>query len=221
MQSLPERVFKFALNAVTNTLAHNKNLFLRKKLSSPQCQLCSKEQSLHQLLTRRYNDRHNKVLVYIHSFLSSHLLQDSSISVDLPNRPYTFPQNMAVTDDIVVWNAPSVHKVEPTILFETGIEEAASQKQTKYAELVDHCRQNGFHATLITVEVASRGFIHVPSFAELYKIVNASSKTRSEMEREVIHQAIEGSFHIWCKKTGEKSELISVLHAPLDYTYIN
>ena len=90
--------------------------------------------------------------------------------------------------------------VELTILFETGIEEAASRKQTKYAKLVDSCRQNGFHATPITVEVGSRGFIHVPSFAELYKIVNASSKTRSELEREVIRQAIEGSFRIWCKK---------------------
>ena len=50
VQSLPERVFKFALNAVTNTLPYNKNLFLWKKLSSPQYQLCSKEQSLHHVL---------------------------------------------------------------------------------------------------------------------------------------------------------------------------
>ena len=102
----------------------------------------------------------NKVLACIHSYLSSHLPQDSSISVDLPNRPYTFPQNIVVTHerpDIVDWNASSVHMVEFTISFETGIEEAASQKQTKYAELVNRCRQNKFHATLITVEVGSRG----------------------------------------------------------------
>ena len=50
VQSLPECAFKFALNAVTNTLLHNKNLFLWKRLSSPQCQLCSKKQSLHHVL---------------------------------------------------------------------------------------------------------------------------------------------------------------------------
>ena len=126
VQSLPERVFKFALNAVTNTLPYNMNLFLWKKLSSPQCQLCSKEQSLHHVLNNCkvallkwwYNDWHDKVLACINSFLSSHLPQDSSISVDLPNRPYTFLQNITVADewpDIVVWNPSSVYMVELTI----------------------------------------------------------------------------------------------------------
>ena len=122
--------------------------------SAARSKLCSREQSLQHvlnncevaLLKRRYNDRHDKVLACIHSFLSSHL------------------------------------------------------PQAKYAELVDHCRQNGFHATLITVEVGSRGFINVYSFAELYKIVNASLTTRSALEREVIRQAIEGSFCIWCRR---------------------
>ena len=90
--------------------------------------------------------------------------------------------------------------VELTIPFETGIEDAASRKQTKYAELVESCRWNGFHATLTTVEVGSIGFIHVPGLTELYKSVNASSKARSELERELICQAIKGSFHIWCKR---------------------
>ena len=180
VQSLPERVFKFALNAFTATLPHNKNLFLWKKISSSQCQLRSKEQSLHHvlnncevaLLKRQYNDRHDRVLACIHSFLSSHLPQDSSLSVDLPSSPYTFPQNIAVTDerlDIVVWNASSVHMIELIILFETGIEDAALQKQLKYAELVESCRQNGFKATLTTVEVGSRGFIHVLGLNKLYK----------------------------------------------------
>ena len=35
MQSLPERVFRFALNAVTDTLPHNKNLFLWMKMPFP------------------------------------------------------------------------------------------------------------------------------------------------------------------------------------------
>ena len=35
--SLLERIFKFALNATTDTLPHNKNLCLRRKLRSPTC----------------------------------------------------------------------------------------------------------------------------------------------------------------------------------------
>ena len=48
--SLPEWVFKFALNAVTDTLPHNANLFRWKKLSSPRCQLCGEVQSLAHVL---------------------------------------------------------------------------------------------------------------------------------------------------------------------------
>ena len=111
------------------------------------------------------------------------------------------PQNIAVTNerpDIVVWNASLVHMVELIIPLKTGIEDAASRKQMKYAKLVESCTRNGFHATLTTVEVGSRGFIHVPGLTELYKIVNASSKARCELEREVVRSAIEGSFRIWC-----------------------
>ena len=225
VQSLPERAFKFALNAVTDTLPHNRNLFLWKKMSSPQCQLCSKEQTLHHVLNnctvalegRRYNDRHDSVLACIHSFLSAHLPQDSRITADLPNISFTFPQNIVATDerpDIVVWSDSSIHMVELTIPFETGIEDAAQRKLAKYAELVKRCRRNGFAATLTTIEVGSRGFIHVPSFNQLYQMVDASSKAKSELEREVIRRVIEESFRIWCKRNwSEHNRLLDNLHA--------
>ena len=173
MLSLPESTFKFVLNAVTDTLPHNRNLFLWKKLSSPQCQLCNKEQTLHHVLNhctvalekRQYNDRHDNILECIHSFLSSHLPKDSKITVDLPNSPYTFPQNIAVTDDrpdIVIWSNSSIYLVELTVPFETGIEDAASRKRSKCTELVGRCTRNGFAVTLTTVEVGSRGFIMRP-----------------------------------------------------------
>ena len=211
VQSLPEHVFKFALNAVTNTLPHNKNLFLWKKLTSPKCQLCSEEQTLQHVLNnctaalemRRYNERHDSVLACIHSFLSSHMPQGSCITVDLPNSSYTFPQNIATTDerpDIVIWNDSAIHMVELTIPFETGIDDAAARKRDKYADLAQQCRRNGFETTLTTVEVGSRGFIHAPSFSQLYSIVDASPGARSQLEKEVIRQAVQGSFRIWCKR---------------------
>ena len=102
VQSLPERAFKFALNAVTDTLPHNRNCFLWKKMSSPQCQLCSKEQTLHHVFNncavalegRQYSNRHDSVLGCIHSFLSAHLPQDSRITADLPNFPFTSPRTL-------------------------------------------------------------------------------------------------------------------------------
>ena len=77
--SLPEQIFKFALNAVTDTLPHNQNLFRWRKVTSdsPKCQLCGKDQSLLHVLNgcetalhlRRYNARHDSVLEAIYEFL--------------------------------------------------------------------------------------------------------------------------------------------------------
>ena len=146
---------------------------------------------------RLYNDRHDSVLGCIHSFLSSHMFLGSSITVDLPNSPYTFPQNIVafdVTLDTFIWNNSVIHMVELTIPFETGIDDAAARKQAMYAELAQQCRKNGYETTLTTVEVCSRGFIHVPSFNQLYKIVDASPRAKSQLEREIIQQTVQGLF---------------------------
>ena len=76
--------------------------------------------------------------------------------------------------------------VELTIPLETGSENAGAMKWIRNAELVDSGTQDSYQATLTTVEVGSRGFIHLPSFSQMHTIVNAI-------------QAIEGSFCIWCK----------------------
>ena len=129
--------------------------------SSSQYQLCSKEQFLHHVM--------------------------NNCEVALLKRQYNVRHDKSSATGHLVWNASSVHMVELTIPFETGIENAASQKQLKYVE-VESCRWNGFHATLTT--------FHVPGLTKLYKIVNGSSKARHEVEREVIRQAIEESFPI-------------------------
>lgn len=69
---LPEKVMKFTLNAAQDTLPHNANLHLWKKLSSPNCPLCFDQQTLNHcpvaLLSRRYNQYHDVVLELLHEF---------------------------------------------------------------------------------------------------------------------------------------------------------
>ena len=97
--TLPERVFKFALNSLTDTLPHNANLHLWKKLPSSSCNLCGQRQTLLHILNacpsalekRRYNTRHDAILQSIHTFLVKHLPPSKSITVDLCDQPYAFP----------------------------------------------------------------------------------------------------------------------------------
>ena len=100
--SLPEQIFKFALNAVTDTLPHNQNLFLWKKvklhlwkkLPSPNCPLCSNRQTLLHTLNhcpgalqcRCYNQHHDAVLELLHQFTCNHTSPQQQVTVDLPDQ---------------------------------------------------------------------------------------------------------------------------------------
>ena len=65
---------------------------------------------------------------------------------------------------------------------ETGAENAGAMKQIRNTELVDSGTQYSYQATLTTVEVGSRGFIHVTSFSQIHTIVNARPKLRIHLE---------------------------------------
>ena len=72
---------------------------------------------------------------------------------------------------------------------ETSLEKRQTievQKQGKYAELVQKCRRNTFHTILTTVKVGSRGFIHILSFSQLYEVMEASPRSKAQLERKVI-----------------------------------
>ena len=115
ISTLPEWCFKFALNAVTDTLPHNANLCKWKKLSSPLCQLCGEYQSLAHVLNscqkalalRRYTSRHDDVLAVIFDFCKRHLPPGLQITAYLPGQ-YNFPQDIFTTDQCpdIVFGAP-------------------------------------------------------------------------------------------------------------------
>ena len=172
---LPEWIFKFALNAVTDTLPHNVNLCKWKKLSSQQCQLCGESQSLAHipnscqkgLALGRYSIRHDGMLKVIVDFLQRHMAAGFQITADLPGQHYTFLQDIAPTDlrpDIVMWSTSAIYLVELTVLFETNIVGAAERKTHHYRELASACGHS-HHMSIITLEVGSRGFLSITVFS--------------------------------------------------------
>ena len=211
---LPEKVMKFTLNAVQDTLPHNANLHLWKKLSSPHCPLCSDRQTLLHILnhcpvalqSRRYNQRHDAVLELLYEFTCSHISSYQQVTVDLPNHPYCFPASFASTDsrpDLVIWSKEkaSIYLVELTVPFETTIEDAAMRKRERYSELLQECSKMAKVAKLITVEVGSRGLINLKSFQNLYSALEAPpAKDCHKLEAEVVKTTLLHSHLIWCKR---------------------
>ena len=214
---LPERVMKFTLNAAQDTLPHNANLHLWKKLPTPNCPLCSQRQTLLHVLNncpvalqnRLYNQRHDAVLKLLHQFVISHASPQQQVTVDLPDHEYCFPASFAATDsrpDMVIWSQSSIHLVELTIPFETTIEDAARRKRSRYHDLLVECSTT-FTANLITIEVGSRGFLHLSSLQELYKALDhPPSGDRWRLEEEVVKTVLHHSHIIWCKRNWRESE---------------
>ena len=165
---LPEKVMKFAINAVQDTLPHNANPHLWKKLPSPNCPMCSDRQTLLHALdhcpvalqNRCYNQGHDAVLELLYRFTCTHRSSHQQVIVDLPYHPYCFPAPFACTDsrpDLVIWSKEqaSIHLAELTVLFKTTREDAAMRKRERYSELLQECSRTAKVARLITVEVGS------------------------------------------------------------------
>ena len=218
--SLPEKVMKFALNAIQDTLPHNSNLHLWRKKPSPDCPLCSERQTLLHVLNhcpvalkkRRYNPRHDAILNLLSDqFTCSHISPHQRVTADLPGVVCSFPPAFASTDsrpDLVIWNedANTINIIESTIPFETTMADAAARKSDKYTELVRECSSVAKSAQLLTVEVGSRGFLNLASLQELYTILNKPpQKDCKALESDVTRASLRHSFEIWCKRNWKET----------------
>ena len=171
VQTLPPEPMKFALNASLNSLPSNSNLHLWGKRASASCPLfrgssqslehffnnCPKAPELHQ-----YSKRHDEVVVIIGNFIRSHLPPNFTITIDLTSETYSFSNHITPTNlcpDIVWWSdvKKEVWLVELTISFESQVAVSRARKHDKYQDLVEALRGAGYRATLITLEVGSRG----------------------------------------------------------------
>ena len=134
-----------------------------------------------------YNDRHDAILICIRDFLAGHLSPSQSIPADLPNQPYSFPQQVVCTDsrpDIVVWDRLAITIM--TVPFELCVDSAVARKTERYSELLGTCRDAGYKTNLLTLEVGSRGFINIHNFDKLYQSFPATRVKQTALEKEVV-----------------------------------
>ena len=212
VKALLEEQIKFALNAALDVLPHNSNLHLSQKKNSTACTLCRGNQTLLHVLNncttardhRRYNSRHDLVLHGVAAAINSQLPETTTMSVDI-GEGYQLPCRIVSTDlrPVIVWwdfSNKSVCFVELTVCFETNFVDAAERKTTKYADLVRQARNNGYRATLITLQVGSRGVPHYESFVALARVLDMPKEVLISLITSTTKAAIQGSFKIWCSR---------------------
>jgi hypothetical protein len=210
-QNLLSAQIKFALNAASDTLPHNANLSLWRKSDnlSAACKLCGDRKTLCHILNnckvavqlRRYNTRHDAVLLLISNFIKEQVPDDVTVLADLFEQ-YQFPPSLALSDlrpDIVAYSnlTKTVTIVELTVCYETNFRDARARKEEKYTELVEEVEENGFVVDLITVEAGSRGFVNYESFSRLNSTLGTPKKKLFDLLRSISSTAIKESFQIW------------------------
>ena len=159
---------------------------------------------------RRYNSRHDAILQAIYAFLVKHLPPTKSVTADLCDQRYTFPQQIATTDtrpDITVWDEMTITLIELTVPFEVCTESAIQRKRQRYHGLLEGCRENGYTANLLTIEVGSRGFLHCNSFDILYRLVPSRRHEQEALEAEIVRACLQESYRIWCKRNWKEAEI--------------
>jgi hypothetical protein len=117
-------------------------------------------------------------------------------SVDVSD-VYQFLCHIVPTDlrpDIVWWDSSSrcVCLAELTVCFETNFDDAADRKTTKYADLLQQARGNGYRATLLPLKVGLKGVPHYQSFAALARVMDMTNKDLMTLITNTSKAAIQG-----------------------------
>ena len=86
--------------------------------------------------------------------------------------------------------------LELTIPFDTLLIEAAERKRAKYSELESSIKESGYKATLLTVEVGSRGLPNTTGFKRLQKEIGLSRKATKTLMVETSKLAIIGRYGV-------------------------
>ena len=130
---------------------------------------------------RRFNQRHDTVLGVVAGLVRTHLSPTQKMVVDLPEENYHYPPHIGSTDsrpDIVIWDdiLRRVHLLELTVCFETNLDTARQRKLCRYTDLLEEAELKGYHGTLITIEVGSRGVLHTMSLEEVRSLLGVRKK---------------------------------------------
>ena len=212
LHTLPPETTKFALNAAVDMLPHNANLLLWRKKDTDICPLCGERQTLIHVLNccpvalnqGRYNRRHDGVLQILVDAVRSCLSPSCCLTADLGGG-YHYPFHLVSTDlkpDVVWWDDSdhSIVFLELTVAFETSFSAASLRKRDRYADLVASASSQGLTASLLTIEIGSRGVPSLPGFLRLKEFLTMPSRDYRKMLQNCMLKALEGSFDIWTSR---------------------
>ena len=182
--NIPRGVLSFALKASVNGLNTPDNLkrWGIKKLNK--CVICGNFGNLEHILNwcgtaleqGRLKWRHDSILYHMHSEIIKVKSDETTIFTDIPGKSInggTIPADIVTTaqrPDIVLINRKEkkIVLLELTVSFEKNIEQAHLRKASRYNDLTQDIKKNGWLVECLPFEVGSRGHINKKTKTDLF-----------------------------------------------------
>ena len=116
-----------------------------------------------------------------------------------------FPIHIAATNlrpDIVIFSNQKkiIIMLELTVSWEENIETANERKREKYGDLVNECREQGWHATCEPIEVGARGFIGGSLCKTLSKL-GFTGLNKKKAIQAIIKKTEDATRWLWIKRS--------------------
>ena len=213
--AVPKGVMAWAARATTNCLASPDNLSKWKKIVDPKCPLCSVSPcTLGHMMSNckealdRFEWRHNNIVNYLHSLLSSQRLEGVEVYADLEGHRVngvTIPPDIAMTaqkPDLVIINRKTkeVKLVELTVPWDSSANMTAAlkRKTERYEELAITIAGNGFKCLNLPLEIGTRGVVNTRNRAVLTQLCHGVKVNKvSSVIKNCSKLALLGSYTIW------------------------
>ena len=205
LESLPDYLFRFVRKAFQQQLPTASNLKRWKRINDPNCPLCHKtalQTNKHVLSNcsaalNRYLERHNKILLIIANWISTHKRADQRLLVDLPSADFESIDvafQSSTRPDIVICEESKILVLELTVCHETNLQKSKQFKLNKY-ENINTCLQSSFKnipVQVYSMEVSVLGFIsELKTFTNAAVLPDMNTSTRSALTLEAIKNSYE------------------------------
>ena len=210
---LPKNIFNFTVRYVNNSLPTRSNLHLWGLTETPDCTFCGDRETLkhvvatckHYLDEKRFNWRHDSILLYIAKCLS--LSTVTKVYVDIAG--YPSPEEVignGQRPDLVLIRESdgkkSITVLELTAGFESNLASNFTRKNIRYNDLVEELKNSYDNVEYLNLSLSAIGFIcndSAPSFLKFIKD-NGLEQSKSSIIKSIIAISIRCSYFIFCRR---------------------
>ena len=129
---------------------------------------------------------------------------DWKILMDTRQAQYSIPPEIVISalrPDICIYSLEKkeILFIELTSPAEENVSYWRLKKKTKYMDLIEEARSNGFNAKCRTIEVGARGFVSKPSL-NIFRMLGITEKDQINIRKELSQVAIRCSHFIWINR---------------------